>query len=121
MPDERLRWVERIAHLMNSQFQLSGTRFRFGLYPLISLLSIVGDRFATAVRPGRGRSGGLSFSQVVRICFHRLAHAIEVIVCTSRETALNQLQNLGPEPPCRRRRPATLGHSNEKMEQGTGR
>ncbi len=47
--DERLRWVERIARLMDSQFQLPGTRFRFGLDPLLGLLPIVGDFSTTAV------------------------------------------------------------------------
>jgi hypothetical protein len=47
--DARLRWVERIAHLMDSQFQLPGTRFRFGLDPLLGLLPIVGDLSTTAV------------------------------------------------------------------------
>ena len=47
--DERLRWVARIAHLMDSQFQLPGTSFRFGLDPLLGLLPIVGDLSTTAV------------------------------------------------------------------------
>ena len=47
--DERLRWVERIARLMDSQFQLPGTRFRFGLDPLLGLFPIVGDLSSTAV------------------------------------------------------------------------
>ena len=47
--DERLRWVERIAHLMDSQFKLPGTRFRFGLDPLLGLLPIVGDLSTLAV------------------------------------------------------------------------
>lgn len=47
--DERLRWVERIARLMDSQFHLPGTRFRFGLDPLLGLLPIVGDLSSTAV------------------------------------------------------------------------
>ena len=47
--DERLRWVERVAHLMDSQFRLPGTRFRFGLDPLLGLLPIVGDLSTTAV------------------------------------------------------------------------
>lgn len=47
--DERLRWVERIAHLMDSQFRLPGTRFRFGLDPLLGLLPVVGDLSTTAV------------------------------------------------------------------------
>ncbi|WP_201986724.1 DUF4112 domain-containing protein [Hymenobacter rubidus] len=47
--DERLRWVERVARLMDSQFQLPGTRFRFGLDPLLGLVPIVGDLSTTAV------------------------------------------------------------------------
>ena len=47
--DERLRWVERVAHLMDSQFRLPGTRVRFGLDPLLGLLPIVGDLSTTAV------------------------------------------------------------------------
>ena len=47
--DERLRWVGRIAHLMDSQFRLPGTRFRFGLDPLLGLLPVVGDLSTTAV------------------------------------------------------------------------
>ena len=47
--DERLRWVERVAHLMDSQFKLPGTRFRFGLDPLLGLLPIVGDLSTLAV------------------------------------------------------------------------
>lgn len=47
--DERLRWVERVARLMDSQFQLPGTRFRFGLDPLLGLLPVVGDLSTTLV------------------------------------------------------------------------
>ena len=47
--DERLRWVERVARLMDSQFQMPGTRFRFGLDPLLGLLPIVGDVSTTLV------------------------------------------------------------------------
>ena len=41
--NERLRWVERIARLMDSQFRLPGTSFRFGLDPLLGLVPVVGD------------------------------------------------------------------------------
>ena len=47
--DERLRWVERVARLMDSQFQLPGTQFRFGLDPLLGLLPVVGDLSTTLV------------------------------------------------------------------------
>ena len=71
--DERLRWVERIARLMDSQFQLPGTRFRFGLDPLLGLLPIVGDLSSTAVSVAllltmlrHGASGAV----VVRMAFN---------------------------------------------------
>lgn len=38
-----LRWVEEIARLMDSRFRFPGTRFRFGLDPLIGLFPVVGD------------------------------------------------------------------------------
>ncbi|WP_324678505.1 DUF4112 domain-containing protein [Hymenobacter sp. GOD-10R] len=47
--DERLRWVERVARLMDSQFTLPGTRFRFGLDPLLGLIPFVGDLSTFAV------------------------------------------------------------------------
>ena len=47
--DDRLRWVERMAHLMDSQFRLPGTRFRFGLDPLLGLVPVVGDLSTMAV------------------------------------------------------------------------
>lgn len=49
LPDARLRWVEHVARLMDSQFQLPGTKFRFGLDPLLGLIPIVGDLSTFAV------------------------------------------------------------------------
>jgi hypothetical protein len=39
----RLKWVERIAHLFDDQFAIPGTKFRFGLDPIVNLLPIAGD------------------------------------------------------------------------------
>ncbi|WP_158825605.1 DUF4112 domain-containing protein [Mucilaginibacter lacusdianchii] len=39
----RLKWVERIAYLLDSQFKVPGTNFRFGLDPLMNLLPVAGD------------------------------------------------------------------------------
>ena len=47
--DERLRWVAGIARLMDSQFRLPGTKFRFGLDPLLGLLPVVGDLSTFAI------------------------------------------------------------------------
>ena len=77
--DERLRWVERIARLMDSQFQLPGTRFRFGLDPLLGLLPVVGDLSTRAVSGAllltmlrHGASGAV----VVRMAFNILLDTI---------------------------------------------
>ena len=77
--DARLRWVERIARLMDSQFQLPGTRFRFGLDPLLGLLPIVGDLSSTAVSVAllltmlrHGASGAV----VVRMAFNILLDTV---------------------------------------------
>jgi hypothetical protein len=73
--DERLRWVERIARLMDSQFRLPGTQFRFGLDPLLGLIPVVGDLSTLAVSGAllltmmrHGASGAV----VVRMAFNIL-------------------------------------------------
>jgi hypothetical protein len=38
-----LKWLERISTLLDSQFNIPGTKFRFGLDPLIGLLPFAGD------------------------------------------------------------------------------
>ncbi|WP_017731751.1 DUF4112 domain-containing protein [Nafulsella turpanensis] len=47
-----LRWVEEISRLMDSKFRLPGTRFRFGLDPIIGLLPVVGDVVTLAISGG---------------------------------------------------------------------
>ena len=42
VPDERLRWVESLAHLMDSQFRLPGTKFTFGLDPILGFIPLAG-------------------------------------------------------------------------------
>ncbi len=41
--------VERLAWLMDDKFRLTGTRFRFGLDPLINLIPFLGDIIGFAV------------------------------------------------------------------------
>ncbi|TZF82252.1 DUF4112 domain-containing protein [Pedobacter sp. BS3] len=45
----KLRWVERVSRLMDSQFRLPGTHFRFGLDPLLNLIPVIGDLSGFAV------------------------------------------------------------------------
>lgn len=84
--DERLRWVARVARLMDSQFQLPGTRFRFGLDPLLGLLPIVGDLSSTAVSVTllltmlrHGASGAVVVRMALNILIDTVVGAIPVI------------------------------------------
>ena len=77
--DKRLRWVEHVARLMDSQFRLPGTRFRFGLDPLLGLLPVVGDLSSFAVSAAlilTMMRYGASGAVVVRMVFNALFDAI---------------------------------------------
>ncbi len=39
----KLKWVERVAYLLDEKFRFPGTKFRFGLDPVINLIPIAGD------------------------------------------------------------------------------
>ncbi|WP_345949847.1 DUF4112 domain-containing protein [Mucilaginibacter sp. PAMB04274] len=39
----QLKWVEGISRLLDDQFKIPGTNFRFGLDPIINLLPVAGD------------------------------------------------------------------------------
>jgi len=84
--DERLRWVEHVARLMDSQFRLPGTRFRFGLDPLLGLVPIVGDLATTAVSVAllltmlrHGASGAVVVRMVLNILLDTVVGAIPVL------------------------------------------
>lgn len=84
--DERLRWVVRAAHLLDSQFRLPGTRFRFGLDPLLGLLPIVGDLSTTVVSVAllltmlrHGASGAVVVRMALNILLDTVVGAIPVV------------------------------------------
>lgn len=84
--DERLRWVEHVARLMDSQFRLPGTRFRFGLDPLLGLIPVVGDLSSTAVSVAllltmlrHGASGAVVVRMVLNILIDTLLGGIPLI------------------------------------------
>ena len=84
--DERLRWVAGIARLMDSQFQLPGTRFRFGLDPLLGLLPIVGDLSSTAVSVAllltmlrHGASGAVAVRMTLNIFIDTVVGAVPIL------------------------------------------
>lgn len=39
----KLKWIERVAYLLDEQFRFPGTNFRFGLDPLMNLIPFLGD------------------------------------------------------------------------------
>ena len=41
--NNRLIWVERVSKLLDDQFRIPGTQFRFGLDPIINLIPFAGD------------------------------------------------------------------------------
>lgn len=41
--DGRLKWVEKLSYLLDEQFRIPGTRFRFGLDPIMNLVPFLGD------------------------------------------------------------------------------
>lgn len=42
-PNTKLRWVEKLSYLLDEQFRLPGTNFRFGLDPILNLIPFAGD------------------------------------------------------------------------------
>ncbi|MGI4022407.1 MAG: DUF4112 domain-containing protein [Janthinobacterium lividum] len=39
----KLKWVERIAYLLDEKFTVPGTKFKFGIDPVINLIPVAGD------------------------------------------------------------------------------
>ena len=84
--DDRLRWVERIARLLDSQFRLPGTTFRFGLDPVLGLLPVVGDLSTTAVSVlllltmlRHGASGAVVLRMALNILIDTLVGGIPIL------------------------------------------
>ena len=84
--DDRLRWVERVAHLMDSQFRLPGTRFRFGLDPLLGLVPVVGDLSTMAVSVAllltmlrHGASGAVAVRMALNILLDTVVGAVPIL------------------------------------------
>ena len=43
LPNNKLKWVEKLSYLLDEQFRLPGTNFRFGLDPILNLIPFAGD------------------------------------------------------------------------------
>lgn len=51
-PIPNLYWVEEMVHLLDAKFRFPGTRFRFGLDPILGLFPVVGDLTSFAISGG---------------------------------------------------------------------
>ncbi|QNK64509.1 DUF4112 domain-containing protein [Pedobacter sp. PAMC26386] len=70
-----LRWVSRLSFLMDEQFRIPGTKYRFGLDPLLNLIPFAGDITGFAVSGGlvlAMASKGLTSKIVVLMCINIL-------------------------------------------------
>ena len=84
--DDRLRWVERISRLLDSQFRVPGTSWRFGLDPLMGLIPVVGGLPSLAISGmliltmlRHGASGSLVVRMVFNMVLDTLIGAIPVV------------------------------------------
>ena len=81
-----LRWVEEITRLMDTKFRLPGTRFRFGLDPIIGLLPVVGDVVTLIISGGLvlymvkyGASGKVVILMVINLFLDATIGSIPII------------------------------------------
>lgn len=84
--DKKLKWVEGVARLMDNQFKLPGTNFRFGLDPLIGLVPFLGDVSSFAVSGAlvltmakHGASRNLVLRMLVNILLDFIIGSIPVV------------------------------------------
>lgn len=82
----RLKWVERIAYLFDEKFNLPGTKFRFGLDPIINLIPVAGDISGFLVGAAlvwmmakHGVSRKVLILMIVNICIDALIGAIPLV------------------------------------------
>jgi hypothetical protein len=70
-----LKLVSRLSFLMDEQFRIPGTKYRFGLDPLLNLIPFAGDAVGFAVSGGlvlAMASKGLTSKIVVLMCINIL-------------------------------------------------
>ncbi|MCE9606247.1 MAG: DUF4112 domain-containing protein [Planctomycetia bacterium] len=84
--DSRLRWVEHLARLMDSQFQIPGTNFKFGLDPLMNLVPVIGGipsvlvsalLISTMMR--HGASGEVAVRMVANVAIDAILGAVPIL------------------------------------------
>lgn len=73
-----LAWVSRIAYFMDNQFRFPGTKFRFGLDPILNLIPFAGDMAGMIISGGlllALAKKGASNKLVVLMCLNVLLDA----------------------------------------------
>lgn len=72
-------WIKSVSYLMDEQFRLPGTRFRFGIDPIINLFPVVGDLTGFVISAGLLLAmvrNGASSKVVVLMCINILVDSI---------------------------------------------
>ena len=84
--NSKIRWVEWVSHLMDEQFRVPGTNFRFGLDPILNLIPVVGDLSGFAVSAAlvatmakHGASGKVLTLMILNIILDATVGAIPVL------------------------------------------
>ncbi len=84
--NSKLKWVEWVSHLMDEQFRLPGTKFRFGLDPILNLIPVVGDLSGFAVSAAliatmarQGASGKVMALMIFNVAIDTLIGGIPII------------------------------------------
>lgn len=84
--NSKIKWVEWVSHLMDEQFRVPGTKFRFGLDPILNLVPVVGDLSGFAVSAAlvatmakHGASGKVLALMILNIALDATIGAIPVI------------------------------------------
>ncbi|MBC7566188.1 MAG: DUF4112 domain-containing protein [Pedobacter sp.] len=79
-------WISRFSYLMDEQFRFPGTKFRFGLDPILNLVPFVGDMAGLLISGGllvatarKGASNKLVVLMSVNILLDATVGAIPVI------------------------------------------
>ncbi|WP_235925806.1 DUF4112 domain-containing protein [Pontibacter burrus] len=83
---EKMKWVNHVAKLMDNQFRMPGTNFRFGLDPILGFLPVAGDLASFGVSAmlvmtmaRHGASGKVVALMLVNIVLDTLIGSIPVL------------------------------------------
>ena len=84
--NSKIKWVEWVSHLMDEQFRVPGTKFRFGLDPILNLIPVVGDLSGFAVSAAlvatmakHGASGKVLTLMILNIILDATVGAIPIL------------------------------------------